>query len=105
MLDFTTQSVGKPMGVVYVERIPEVKIVDGKGSAQRQDQEDGSRWRHPGGVFGPKFQTTGLDSMKEASDPPLPARRLARGAHGHRRGARHRPQPGRRQHRQESAPR
>src|SRR5690606_32317654 len=30
MFDFTSNNVGKPMAVVYTERIPEVKVVDGK---------------------------------------------------------------------------
>ena len=68
MLDFTMQSVGKPMGVVYIERIPEVKIVDGKEVRSAKIKEDVISVANIQGVFGPKFQTTGLDSMKEASD-------------------------------------
>src|SRR5690606_2692143 len=30
MLEFTRNNVGKPMAVVYVERIPEVRMVDGQ---------------------------------------------------------------------------
>ncbi|HEX2596631.1 MAG TPA: protein translocase subunit SecD, partial [Luteimonas sp.] len=30
MFDYTSQNVGKQMAVVYIERIPEVKVVDGK---------------------------------------------------------------------------
>ena len=30
MFDYTSENVGKPMAVVYIERIPEVSMVDGK---------------------------------------------------------------------------
>ncbi len=71
MLDFTTQNVGKPMAVVYIERIPEVKIVDGKELRTAKVKEEVISVANIQGVFGPRFQTTGLDSMKEAADLAL----------------------------------
>lgn len=71
MLDFTMQSVGKPMAVVYTERIPETKIVDGKEVRTNRTKEEIISVATIQGVFGPQFQTTGLDSMKEASELAL----------------------------------
>ncbi|MBL8300542.1 MAG: protein translocase subunit SecD [Rhodanobacteraceae bacterium] len=71
MLDFTMQSVGKPMAVVYTERIPEVKIVDGKEVRSAKTKEEVINVATIQGVFGPQFQTTGLDSMKEANELAL----------------------------------
>jgi len=71
MLDFTMQSVGKPMGVVYTERIPEVKMVDGKEVRSARIKEEVINVATIQGVFGPQFQTTGLDSMKEANELAL----------------------------------
>lgn len=71
MLDFTMQNVGKPMGVVYTETIPEVKIVDGKEVRTKRVKEEVINVATIQGVFGPQFQTTGLDSMKEANELAL----------------------------------
>jgi len=71
MLDFTMQSVGKPMAVVYTERIPETKMVDGKEVRTNRIKEEIISVATIQGVFGPQFQTTGLDSMKEASELAL----------------------------------
>ncbi|NCT67315.1 MAG: protein translocase subunit SecD [Rhodanobacteraceae bacterium] len=71
MLDFTTQSVGKPMAVVYIERTPEVKIVDGKEVRTAKITEEVISVANIRGVFSNKFQTTGLGSNKEASDLAL----------------------------------
>ena len=71
MLDFTLQNVGKPMAVVYTERIPEVKIVDGKEVRSNRTKEEIISIATIQGVFGAQFQTTGLDSMKEASELAL----------------------------------
>ncbi|TDR48509.1 preprotein translocase subunit SecD [Tahibacter aquaticus] len=67
MLDFTIQSVGKPMAVLYTEHIPELKIVDGKEVRSSRVKEEVISVANIQGVFGPQFQTTGLGSMKEAS--------------------------------------
>lgn len=71
MLDFTSQNVGKRMAVVYIERTPEVKIVDGKEVRTAKVTEDVINAATIQGVFSKRFQTTGLGSMKEASDLAL----------------------------------
>ena len=71
MEDFTTDNVGKNMGVVYIERIPETRVVDGKEVRTVHIKEDVINDATIQGVFGKKFQTTGLGSLKEASDLAL----------------------------------
>jgi preprotein translocase subunit SecD len=71
MLDFTQGNVGKRMGVVYVERIPEVKIVDGKEVRTNRISEEVINDATINGVFGKNFQTTGLGSPQEASELAL----------------------------------
>jgi preprotein translocase subunit SecD len=65
MLDFTTSNVGKRMGVVYIEQTPVVKIVDGKEVHTSKTTETVLNDAVIQGVFGKKFQTTGL-SQQEA---------------------------------------
>ncbi|GAA0703808.1 preprotein translocase subunit SecD [Dyella sp. SG562] len=71
MLDFTTSNVGKPMGVVYVERVVETKVVDGKEVRTPKITEEVINYATVNGVFGKNFQTTGLRSAKEASELAL----------------------------------
>ena len=71
MLDFTTQNVGKPMAVVYIERTPETHIVDGKEVRSAKITEEVINSATIRGVFSNRFQTTGLSSNKEASDLAL----------------------------------
>ncbi|MBT2118738.1 protein translocase subunit SecD [Dyella sp. LX-66] len=71
MLDFTTSNVGKPMGVVYVERVVETKLVDGKEVRTPKITEEVINYATVNGVFGKNFQTTGLRSAKEASELAL----------------------------------
>ncbi len=71
MLDFTTQNVGKPMAVLYIERTPEVKIIDGKEVRSTKITEDVISSATIRGVFSTQFSTTGLSSSKEASDLAL----------------------------------
>ncbi|GAA5077068.1 protein translocase subunit SecD [Lysobacter panacisoli] len=71
MFDYTTEHVGKPMAVVYIERIPEVRIVDGKEVRTTKVNEEVISVANINGVFGKEFQTTGLDSPKEAADLAL----------------------------------
>ncbi|MGH8171639.1 MAG: protein translocase subunit SecD [Rhodanobacteraceae bacterium] len=71
MLDFTTQNVGKPMAVVYIERTPETKIVDGKEVRTAKITEEVISVANIRSVFSNRFQTTGLSSNKEASDTAL----------------------------------
>ncbi|MGH8184204.1 MAG: protein translocase subunit SecD [Rhodanobacteraceae bacterium] len=65
MLDFTTQNVGKRMGVVYIETTPVVKKVDGKEVHSTKTTETVLNNAVIQGVFGKKFMTTGL-SQQEA---------------------------------------
>ena len=60
MLDFTTQNVGKPMAVVYVDRVQETRIVDGKEVHSYKTTEEVINNATIQGVFGKRFQTTGL---------------------------------------------
>ncbi|UNK50525.1 protein translocase subunit SecD [Lysobacter sp. S4-A87] len=71
MFDYTTDHVGKPMAVVYIERIPEVRVVDGKEVRTTKVNEEVISVANINGVFGKEFQTTGLDSSKEAADLAL----------------------------------
>ncbi|GAP67223.1 protein-export membrane protein, SecD/SecFfamily [Mizugakiibacter sediminis] len=71
MLDFTTDNVGKPMAVVYIERTPETKIVDGKEVRTTKITEQVISYATVQGVFSKQFQTTGLASPKEASELAL----------------------------------
>lgn len=71
MFDYTTEHVGKPMAVVYIERIPEVRVVDGKEVRTTKINEEVISVANINGVFGKEFQTTGLDSSKEAADLAL----------------------------------
>ncbi|MCK9539781.1 protein translocase subunit SecD [Dokdonella sp.] len=71
MLDFTSANVGKPMAVVYIERTPEVKIVDGKEVRSAKVTEEVISVATIRGVFSTQFQTTGLESNKEAAELAL----------------------------------
>jgi preprotein translocase subunit SecD len=71
MFDYTSQNVGKPMAVVYIERIPEVKVVDGKEVKSVRTSEQVINVATIQGVFSKQFQTTGLESPKEAADLAL----------------------------------
>jgi preprotein translocase subunit SecD len=72
MFDFTSQNVGKPMAVVYIERVPEVrKGPDGKEIRTTRINEQVINVATIQGVFGKQFQTTGLSSPKESADLAL----------------------------------
>ena len=71
MFDFTSESVGKPMAVVYIERIPHMAVVDGKEVRSTRTSEQVISVATIQGVFGKNFQTTGLESPKEAADLAL----------------------------------
>lgn len=71
MLEFTRESVGKPMAVVFVERTPEVKVINGKEVRSIKVTEEVISYATVNGVFGKKFQTSGLDSPKEAAELAL----------------------------------
>ncbi|MGL6291293.1 MAG: protein translocase subunit SecD [Silanimonas sp.] len=71
MFDFTSQNVGKPMAVVYIERVPEVRIVDGKEVRGTKVTEEVISLASIRGVFSRNFQTTGLESPQEAQQLAL----------------------------------
>ena len=71
MSDFTNANVGKPMAVVYVERVTETKMVDGKEVRTPKITESVINDAHIASPFGKQFQTSGLGSPKEASDLAL----------------------------------
>jgi len=74
MFDFTSQNVGKQMAVVYIERVPEVKVVDGVEVRSTRTTEEVINAATIQGVFGKNFQTTGLESPKFAADLALQLR-------------------------------
>lgn len=74
MFDFTSESVGKPMAVVYIERIPEVRKVNGQEVRTTRVNEEVISVANINGVFGRDFQTTGLDSSQFAADLALQLR-------------------------------
>lgn len=71
MLDFTSNNVGKPMAVVYVERVTDTKTVDGKEVRTPKTTYTVINYATIQGVFSNKFQTNGLASSKEASELAL----------------------------------
>ena len=71
MLEFTSQNVGKGMAVVLVERIPEVRVVDGKEVRSAKITEEIISLATIRGVFSSRFETTGLESAKAASELAL----------------------------------
>lgn len=71
MQEFTNENVGRGMAVVFIERIPEVQIVDGqtvRTSRVREEVISIATVREP---FGKRFQTSGLASSQEASELAL----------------------------------
>jgi len=71
MFDMTTENVGKPMAVVFIENRTTTKMVDGNPVKQTQKVEEVisvATIREP---FGRRFQTTGLDSSEEAHNLAL----------------------------------
>jgi preprotein translocase subunit SecD len=67
MLQFTTENVNKPMAVVYIERVPQVRIIDGKEVKSVQVKEEVISVANVNEPFGKTFQTTGLERT-EAED-------------------------------------
>ncbi len=67
MLEHTLQNVGNRLGIVYVERIPTVTMVNGEEVRSSRTEERVISSSTIRGVFGKDFQTTGL-SQKEAAD-------------------------------------
>lgn len=71
MRDFTTENVGKPMAVVFNEVRTEIRMVNGKPVRERRNVEEVISVANILEPFGRRFQTTGLDSPREAHDLAL----------------------------------
>ncbi len=71
MQDFTNANVGKGMAVVFIERTPVVKLVDGKEVRSTRVTEEVISIANVREPFGKNFQTTGLESSEEASSTAL----------------------------------
>jgi preprotein translocase subunit SecD len=67
MLQYSNDNVGKRMAVVYIERVPQVRMVDGKPVKYFQTKEEVVSVAVIQEPLGKTFQTTGLD-RKEAED-------------------------------------
>ncbi|MBV5309254.1 protein translocase subunit SecD [Chromatium okenii] len=71
MRDMTTENVGKPMAVVFIENRTTTAMIDGKPVKTTRKVEEVisvATIREP---FGSRFQTTGLESSGEAHDTAL----------------------------------
>ncbi|HSO80431.1 MAG TPA: protein translocase subunit SecD [Chromatiaceae bacterium] len=71
MLDMTTENVGKPMAVVFIENRTTTKQVDGKPVKTTSKVEEVISVANIREPFGRRFQTTGLDSSEEAHNLAL----------------------------------
>ena len=71
MFEYSSAHVGKSMAVVYIERVPEVKIIDGKEVRTTRTNEQVISVATIQSTLGRDFQTTGLESMKEGADLAL----------------------------------
>ena len=68
MFDFTSVSVGKPMAVVYIERVPQVTTnAAGEEVRSFRVSEEVISIANINGVFGKQFQTTGLEKAEADS--------------------------------------
>jgi preprotein translocase subunit SecD len=71
MLKFTRENVGKPMAVVFIENRTETALVDGKPVKRTAKVEEVVSVATIRDVFSKRFQTTGLDSSREAHELAL----------------------------------
>jgi preprotein translocase subunit SecD len=71
MFDFTRDNVGNSMAVVFIESVPEIKIVDGQEVRSKRIKEEVISIATVREPFGKQFQTTGLDSPTEAAELAL----------------------------------
>jgi len=71
MRNMTTENVGKPMAVVYIENKVITKIVNGEPVKSKVKIEEVISIANILEPFGRRFQTTGLDSTEEAHDLAL----------------------------------
>jgi preprotein translocase subunit SecD len=71
MRDVTTENVGKPMAVVFIENRTTTKLVEGKPVKRTDKVEEVISVASIREPFGRRFQTTGLDSSEEAHNLAL----------------------------------
>lgn len=71
MRNMTTENVGKPMAVVFIETRSVTKLVDGERVKRKIKVEEVISIANIKEPFGARFQTTGLDSTEEAHDLAL----------------------------------
>jgi preprotein translocase subunit SecD len=71
MLDFTSENVGNPMAVVFIENRTVTREVNGEQVSSTRKVEEVISVATIRGVFGRNFQTTGLDSPREAHELAL----------------------------------
>ncbi len=71
MRNVTTENVGKPMAVVFIESRTETRYVDGKKITRKIPVQEVISVANILEPFGKRFQTTGLDSPGEARDLAL----------------------------------
>jgi preprotein translocase subunit SecD len=71
MRNVTTENVGKPMAVVFIENRTETRMVDNKPVKRKVRTEEVISVANILEPFGRRFQTTGLDSSREAHDLAL----------------------------------
>ena len=71
MRNVTTENVGKPMAVVFIESRTENRYVDGKKITRKIPVQEVISVANILEPFGKRFQTTGLDSPGEARDLAL----------------------------------
>jgi preprotein translocase subunit SecD len=69
--EYSKDHIGKPMAAVYIERIPEVDIVDGREVRSTRVVEQVISVATIQSTLGRDFQTTGLESMQESADLAL----------------------------------
>jgi preprotein translocase subunit SecD len=67
MSDFTGENVNKPMAVVFIERIPQTRIVDGKKVQTAVTKEEVISIANVNEPFGKRFITTGLERTEAES--------------------------------------
>jgi len=71
MRNVTTENVGKPMAVVFIESRTVTRMVDGEPVKERARTEEVISIANILEPFGRRFQTTGLDSSEEAHNLAL----------------------------------
>ncbi len=71
MRDVTTENVGKPMAVVFIENRTTTRLVDGEPVKTTRKVEEVISVANIREPFGRRFQTTGLDSSDEAHNTAL----------------------------------